>query len=313
MARRKDENDVVDSLKKGFSALFKDGRSAESKLIEKRDRKRRNFYNHRRAYAVVIGGLAILNLLFAIWTGFTFPFVAIPALFWGMGFALHGLSYRAWMNENEREIIAAERKLGKLPAGRTQKQLAPPKDVPVIEGVAILDDEWRAILAKAKVAIAHAVEALGEVEHRSAGSEELQRQLSDGMSNIERLAAGAERITEALDEIAPDGGAQLEEELESIDTRISDSGDDQLREVYLANRSLLVARKKKLEALQGERTRMKANAEGFLIAAENVRLDVAGLGSIEGSRAGALVEPVRRLTEEVEILRKVEAELKQFG
>jgi hypothetical protein len=57
---------------------------------------------------------------------------------------------------------------------------------------------------------------------------------------------------------------------------------------------------------------MKANAEGFLIAAENVRLDIAGMSSGEKPRTTALVEPVRRLSEEVEILRKVEAELKQF-
>jgi hypothetical protein len=298
-----------------ISSLFKDDRSADSKLVAKRDRKRRNFRMHRRAYSVVMAGLAIMNVLLVLLAGGG-PGLALlwlfPALGWGMAFALHGLSYRAWVKDNERELAIAERKLARLP-GSAQKQLPAPKDVPVIEGVAILDDEWRSILIKAKQVVARAQDSLHESQHQQAGGEELERQLTEGMTNIERLAAGAERITEALEEIAPDGGHHLAEEIESIDSKINDAVDDQLREVYLANRSLLVARKAKLEALTGERARMKANAEGFLIAAENVRLDIAGLNSGQPPKTNALVEPVRRLTQEVEILRKVEAELKQFG
>jgi hypothetical protein len=296
--------------------LFKDERSNEAKLVAKRDRKRRNFRRHRRAYSVVMAGLALINLLLVMMAGAGMGWALLwlfPALAWGMGFTIHGLSYRAWLQENERDVAIAERKLGRLPAGGTQKQLPPPKDVPVIEGVAILDDEWRSILLKAKQAIARAQEALHDSQHQQAGGEELERQLADGMANIERLAAGAERISEALDEIAPDGGHQLAEEIDALDSKINDANDDQLREVYLANRSLLVARRAKLEALSGERARMKANAQGFLIAAENVRLDIAGMTSGQQPRTNALVEPVRRLTQEVEILRKVEAELKQFG
>jgi hypothetical protein len=316
VAGRKNE-DVVGSVTKKISSMFKDGRSEETKLLDKRDRKRRNFRTHRRAYTVVILGIMLMNVLPLLMAGgaplWAFFFWLFPALAWGMGFAMHGLSYRSWMNEHARELALAERKLGRLPAGAAHKALPPPKDVPVIEGVAIVDDEWRSILMKAKQAIARALEALDEAQHQQAGGEELKRQLSDGMSNIERLAAGAERITEALEEIAPDGGGHLEQEIEALDAKINDAGDDQLREVYHANRSLLVARKAKLEALDGERARMKANAEGFLIAAENVRLDIAGMGAGEKPRTTALVEPVRRLTEEVEILRKVEAELKQFS
>jgi hypothetical protein len=317
VSRKKREENVVESMKKELASLFKDPRSEEAKLLQKRDRKRKNFRTHRRAYTVVVAGLMLLNILPLLIIGgapaWAFFFWFFPALLWGMGFAMHGLSYRAWLTENSRDIVLAERKLGLLPSGKSMKQLPPPKDVPVIEGVAILDEEWQSILAKAKQAIARALDALQESQHQHAGADELRRQLSDGMANIERLAAGAERITDALSDIAPDGGQQLEEEIDSIDAKINDAADDQLREVYLANRSLLVARKAKLEALHGERARMKANAEGFLLAAENVRLDIAGMTTGEKPKTNALVEPVRRLTEEVEILRKVEAELKQFG
>ena len=315
MAKKKDE-DALATVRKQITNLFKDDRSEEAKLLAKRDRKKRNFRVHRRAYTVVVAFLALMNVLFAGLVGAELAIFYLlwlfPALGWGMGFALHGLSYRSWMQDNARELAVAERKLGRLPEGKVPKQLAPPKDVPVIEGVAILDDEWRSILLKARAAIARALEALDEAQHQQAGGEELKRQLSDGMSNIERLAAGAERIAEALEEIAPDGGGHLEHELDALDQKINEAEDDQLRDVYHANRSMLVARKAKLEALDGERARMKANAEGFLIAAENVRLDIATMGSGETKKPTALVEPVRRLTEEVEILRKVEAELKQF-
>lgn len=307
-----DQDDIFDSVKEGISSLFRDERSPEVKLLARRDRKRRNLRNHRNAYLVVNGGLAALNLVIAVVMGWTFPWALFPAVFWGMGLSLHGLAYKNWAGDHQDAIADAERKLGRLPPGKAYAALPAPKDAPVVEGVTIRDREWIHILTKADQAISRAKEALDDVDQNAATTEELRVQLESGLGNIEKLAAGAERISEALLEIAPDGSSGLDKEIAAIDQKINAADDEQLREVYLANRSMLIARKKKLEALDGERARMKANAEGFLIATENVRLDVAGLGSDEAPKAKALVEPAQRLNEEVEILRKVEAELKQF-
>lgn len=307
-----EQEDIFDSVREGISSLFRDERSPEVKLLARRDRKRRGVRNHRNAYLVVNGGLGTLNLIIGLVMGWTFPWALFPAVFWGMGLSLHALAYRNWARDHADAIADAERKLGRLPPGQAYKSLPAPKDAPVVEGVTIRDREWIQILAKAEQAIARAREALDDVDQNAATTEEIRVQLENGLANIEQLAAGAERISEALAEIAPDGPSGLDQEIGEVDRKINAADDEQLEEVFLANRSMLIARKKKLEALDGERARMKANAEGFLIATENVRLDVAGLGSDEAPKAKALTEPAQRLTEEVEILRKVEAELKQF-
>ena len=240
-----------------------------------------------------------------------------PALGWGMGFAMHGLTYRSWLQENERDIALAERKLGRVGAGGS---LQADRTAEGRAGDRRRGDHRRRVARDHRQGEARDRARRGRAR-RSAAPRRRQRRAAAPARrrDDEHRAAGGrrERITDALDEIAPDGGAHLETEIDAIDSKINSASDDQLKEVYLANRTMLVARQKKLEALNGERARMKANAEGFLIAAENVRLDIAGLTSgvspAQARKAMALVEPVRRLTEEVEILRKVEAELKQFS
>jgi hypothetical protein len=128
------------------------------------------------------------------------------------------------------------------------------------------------------------------------------------MRNVERLAQGAETIRRALAEIAPQGG--LSAEIDALDARINAASDERLRQVYLANRSLLQARRAKVAALVSERERMFASAEGFLLAAQNVRLDAARIGAGHVPALSAtLTETLDRLSSEVNILRQVEAEL----
>lgn len=304
--------DLISSMKVGLSALFSDPRSPEAKLLEKRDKKRRNLRMHARAFMVVNGGLGAMNVLVWLTIGWSFPWALFPALMWGMGLTLHGLGYRSWRSENEAAIAEAERKLGRLPPGVTYKALPAPKDAPVIEGVTIREAEWIGLVLRARAALARAHEALDAVDKGPGDTEELRVQLDAGLVNLEKLAAGAERIGEALLEIAPDAAGGIDDRLRDLDRKIAGASDD-LKEVYRENRAILVSRKEKLASLGDARARMKANAEGFLLAAENVRLDIAALGSGEAPKAAALVEPVRRLTQEVEILRKVEAELKQFS
>ena len=68
-----------------------------------------------------------------------------------------------------------------------------------------------------------------------------------------------------------------------------------------------IARRAKVEVLHAARERRHANGRGFLLATENLRLDAARLGT-SGDTA-SLHAPLERLSDEVEVLRKVEAEL----
>ncbi|MEL6189980.1 MAG: hypothetical protein AAFU79_35595, partial [Myxococcota bacterium] len=85
-----------------------------------------------------------------------------------------------------------------------------------------------------------------------------------------------------------------------------------LREVQMANRALLVARRDKVNALHADHDRMYANAQGFSLALENIALDAARLGQGEAQEPLALSEPIARLEDEVRILSEVEAELRKL-
>ncbi len=308
--------DLFDTVRRGIgegiASLLKDPRTPEAKLLAGRDRRSRNWKNHSRAYFMVNGGLALMNVLIAVTTGVTFPWAAFPALFWGMGFGIHGLAYRGWLKDNAKAIEAAEVKLGLLPAPKSRKALAPPKNAPVIDGVAIREPRWIELLQELDDAVERAMDALEGVDQQAASTVELQVHLEEGLKNAGQLGAGAERIAIAIEELGQEPQA-MQAELDALDQKINEASDPQLKEVFLANRALLLARKAKVEALGGERERMLASAEGFLLAAQNVRLDIAQLGADDAPKPKALNEPAQRLNQEVEVLRKVEAELRQIG
>jgi hypothetical protein len=124
---------------------------------------------------------------------------------------------------------------------------------------------------------------------------------------------GARSIREAIRAVAPEGVESLARELSALEARIAAARDERLKGVYEANRRLLEARRDKLEALTAEEERMRATVQGFLLAAQNVRLDAArlGAGHVPGQVA-ALGDSLDRLDQEVEVVRQVEAELEML-
>jgi len=295
------------AIREGFDALMTDpveaAKSEEVKLLEKREKKRRAFRGHWHAYVMVMLGLLVMNVATWMVTGLAFPWFLFPAAGWGIGFGIHALNHRAWLADNARELRAAEAALGlghtteALPAGQVLAALPAPSD------------PFRRLVAECQAAVEKAEEALLAVDSPAAAFEAAIVQLHEGLENLEHLAEGAARIDAALAEIAPGGVSALTAQLEAADEAIASTRDDRLREVHHQNRTLLVARRAKVEALVADRERMLANGRGFLLATENLRLDAARLGAGEEASAAALHAPLERLNDEVEVLRKVEAEL----
>jgi hypothetical protein len=297
------------ALREGLDALITSPaeaeKSAEQRLVEKRDKKRRGFRGHWYAYAMVNLGLMVMNLGTWLLTGVPFPWFLFVSAGWGIGFGIHALNHRAWLADNAPALRAAEAALGlpspppsrALPAGAARAALPAPAD------------PLRALVAECQAAVEKAEAALLAVDNPAAAFEDAIARLHQGLENVEHLAEGAARIDAALAEIAPGGLEALRPQLEAADQAIAATRDDRLREVHHQNRTLLVARRAKVEALLADRERMLANARGFLLATENLRLDAARLGAGGDASAAALRAPLERLTDEVEILRKVEAEL----
>lgn len=323
--RKPAKDDLLDLVREGVDALVDEGRalrdrisqnaaararkrpSAAEKLLQRRERKRRGIRNHTHAYISVILGLALINVVTGIAAGEGFPWVLIVAASWGMGYVLHLLGWRSWLADNDRALIAAEAEVAMLPA---------PSPDELIEGVAPPrpttpdgDPEWNALLERCRRAVKSADAALADAGAAASGAETSHR-LKAGLADVERLASGAEKVRLALRDIAPSGAAGLDEEIGRLDGRINAASDERLRGVYLANRTLLQARRAKVEALRAERERMAASAEGFLLAVDNVRLDAAriGAGHVPALHA-ALGDTLDRLSAEVGILRQVEEEL----
>jgi 2TM domain len=77
--------------------------------VRKRVRRLRDFYVHAAIYAVVIGGIAVLNWI----VNPTFWWVAFPAVVWGIGLAAHAVSVlfedslfgAAWEERKTRELL----------------------------------------------------------------------------------------------------------------------------------------------------------------------------------------------------------------
>ena len=60
----------------------------DEELARSRVRRLRGFYIHVTTFAVVLGGIALINWLVTP----TFWWVVFPAIAWGIGLAIHGLS-----------------------------------------------------------------------------------------------------------------------------------------------------------------------------------------------------------------------------
>lgn len=290
------------------NAMTRRGRTRptpEERLLRRRERKRRAWLGHVRAYVSVIAGLVALNIIIGVAGGDLFPWALVVAASWGMGLAMHTLGHRAWLRDNARALCAAESTLG-LPA---PEQAPVPQPRRTTDGT---DPMWAALLERCREAVERTERALKDVAEESRGGDDVRVRLREGLADVEQLSRGAEKVRAALAEIAPDGAGRLGQDLQNLDSRINAASDERLRDVYLANRTLLQARQAKVAALAAERERMYASAEGFLLAAENLRLDAARLGAGHVPAANhALTEPLARLSDEVNILRQVEAELEK--
>jgi hypothetical protein len=84
----------------------------EEQAARRRVRRLRAFYIHVSTYAVVLGGIALINWVVSP----TFWWVVFPAIGWGIGLAIHGLSVSLedsllgadWEEHKTRELMSRE-------------------------------------------------------------------------------------------------------------------------------------------------------------------------------------------------------------
>ena len=271
--------------------------SPEERLLAERDERQKQWRDHLHAFVSVNIGLFVMNIATAVLSGGFVPWAMFPLFGWGIGLGIHTLNHRAWVFDNQARLTAAEAKLGI--AAPTRPMLAAPATTS--------DDPWPALLQACEEAVARAHTLVSEVH--PAGTAALD-DLEEGLATVDRLAEGAQRIQSILDSTMQGSGGGLESQIQALDRRISTIDDPALKETQLANRALLVARRAKINALKADRDRMLAKAQGFLLAVENLHLDAARLNGPEA--AEGLSAPISKLTEEVQILRQVDAELKQL-
>ncbi len=275
--------------------------SPQERLIAERDERQRQWRGHVHSYLSVNAGLFVMNLVMAVLSGQFVPWFVFPLLGWGISVGIHTLNHRGWLYEHRVPIAAAEATLG----------IAAPSTVPLLTSGPLAppdDDPWPALLAACEDAVARARSLIGEVHPAAIDA---VADLKEGLNTIERLADGAERIQSVLDGLAPGGRDGLDGQIANLDRRINATDDEALRDAHLANRALLLARRAKIDALRADQARMLAKAQGFLLAVENLHLDAARLGGPD--EPDALSEPIHRLTEEVQILRQVDHELKRMS
>lgn len=289
-------------------------RSPASRLLKLAEKKRRGWRQHLRAYAVVVPGLMLFNALTLFSEVPFFPWSVMVAVFWGMGLALHGLNYRGWLDDN-RQRIAQARLECETADGTPPPTVASPAVTAEPEGALApdiaQDPIWADLLERSRAAVRATRAAMADSEVYEATAEEVEASLEAGLADLERLALGAARLQKALLAVVPGGEAAIDGQLTELQGRIEATDDEGLRRMYAANLALLQARKAKVAALTAERARMRARAEGFLLAVENLRLDATRLGT-DPSTSPDLAGPLADLSSEVEILRQVEAELAGF-
>ncbi len=271
--------------------------SPAEKLRRDARARRRSWQRHRQRFLAINGGLVGLNLVTAILAGELVPWSLVIIAIWGMFLALHSARYRAWREDNALELAA----LGIDP------EHSPSASPPTL--IATPTSTWTLLVDRCRRAVDLAERALHGVDTEAGGGAGSRLELRQGLADIERLAQGAKRLEAVLRDVTP-GVAEIEVELARLATSIAASSDARLRSVYESNRQLLLARKRRLEQFEAELTRMRATAEGFLLATENIRLDAARIGAPRlHEYEVSLREPLRRLDDEVEVLEHVEAEL----
>lgn len=284
-------------------------------LLRRYMNKRRAWLGHLRSFIGVNGGLAAINLITGLTAENLYPWFLYVTASWGIGVVIHGLNYRGWVKDHDAYLRRARVTVEQLDDDESA-QLPDPsshglpkgkKDIPALPSGG---DGWGELIEECSAAVDVAKEALS-----AAGMDEAERvilsdKLDRGLLVVDEIRRGALAVGAALVDVAPDGGAALDEELGLLEEKITATNDDRLKGVYEANRRLLEARQDKVTTLEAEQERMRATVKGFLIATQNVRLDAARLGTGQVPELlGSLSDSLERLNDEVEISRQVESEL----
>ncbi|MGF1510882.1 MAG: 2TM domain-containing protein [Myxococcota bacterium] len=259
----------------------------EERLVLRERRKKRALRGHTRSFALVNGFLFLLWLTLALSTGSWFPWFVFPFLGWGLGYSFHLVETRTWLSDNRAALVEARRQLG-LPSGAT-----------VGTG-----DLWTILVQRCRASVE---ETLGALQAKDTGSDARER-LVESMGQVEALADSARDMEAMLQRILPSGLQGLRAQIAEAEMAWSNADDPQLKTAHAQNRALLQTRLKKVEQLVAERDRIAATLEGFILAAENLRLDAVRFvqGDLE---PGGLMAPIQRIQDEVDILDKVRAEL----
>lgn len=258
----------------------------EERLLRKRERKRRSFRGHTQTFVVVNAFLFALWAIGFVTGGGGYPWFIFPLLGWGMGYTFHALGYRSWLDDNRAALRAAERQL--LPEGQREAEL----------------ERWDQLAERCRATVQEAKQALeAHPELRVA-----QEEMTDSLQQVSRLAEGGRDIDQAIASIVPDGVEGLDQRLAAAESAWADTEDPGLKSAHEQNWTLLRNRREKIASMHAERDRIVATLEGFVLAAENLRLDA--LRQAKGDLdPAALQAPVKRLQQEVEILEKVRSEL----
>ncbi len=290
-------------------------------LLKQFRKRRASWRGHFHSFIGTNLGLAAINVLSMIGVETFYPWFLYVTAGWGIGLVIHGLSHRGWVKDHTRAIEQAEDYLGvsrlegdvlPMPLGDTEKQeaLKPHTEetpaLPEHEG----SGDSTPLLDECLTAVDAAKRAIGEAGAENEACEAAEEQLDEGLRTVEVIERGLSSIRTAIRAVAPDGLDALDREIAALDNRISAASDERLKGIYGANHRLLEARREKLRALSNEEERMKATIQGFLLAAQNVRLDAARLtaGSLPGNMS-SLGDSLDRLNQEVEVIRQVEIEL----
>lgn len=283
-----------------------DSPSPEEKLLMRRDKKRRRLQKHRRAYVLVNLFLILVNVL--TWNpNEPMPWVLFVLGGWGIGLGMHWLGFRDWMAENKLALDRAEavlqNRMVEVGGGGSTPALGPadPDDL-----------EWGRLLTRATELLALAEKSL---EHLGESGHSARMMLRTGAEDVAKLGEGQRRLRQTLRDMDAHGTqANTDKEINELRSKLQSTTEERLRGLYQSNLALMEARQSKIAALREDLDRIRASVQGFILAAENIRLDAVRIES--GSEAPQAVrrlgEPLERMAREVSILREVEAELERM-
>ncbi|NJK90255.1 MAG: Pr2TM family membrane protein [Myxococcales bacterium] len=269
-------------------------RSKDERRLERARKKRRAFERHTRSYFVTNGFLFLMWLTLAASLKIVFPWFLFPLFGWGIGYTIHALSYASWMRENREALNEARARLG----------LDSPEP-------AAIEDPWSRLDAACKSATSTAKRALEEARGELDVIPLVVR-IEEGASRLEALIEEARESDATVAEVLPGGRVALEASLAEVETAMTETTHAPKLDALNQKRALLLERRAKLAGLRDEQERIRTLAEGYLIALENLRLDVVRIGA-RPADTRALESSIRRMNDEIDVLVKVRGELSDLS